>query len=494
MKKPISKILLYTLFLSIQIGCSLKTEQKKENPNLLFILTDEQRFDTSAPYGNENIITPNLNNLGKAGIVFKNAYVTQPVCSPARSTILTGLYPHTTGVTSNNVPLDEKMKTLPELIGDSSYTSAFIGKWHLGRENDAWHGFDERVSTEGWYTDDDTTNMTDYNKWLRKQGYEPDNANQTFSRTFVSNLPYKYSKSKFMEMKGIEFLEKSKDQPFIMYLSFLEPHQPNNGPFNDLHDTTLVELDSTYDMKTSCELPLRYHMKKGYTYGDISTKELFVRYWGLVHQVDLSVGAMLRKLDSLRLSENTIVVFTSEHGKMMRKFGLTGKTVMYEQSSRIPWMMRIPGVDSKVINQKVSQIDLLPTLLDLMHQEVPDQLQGKSLVPLINDEIHTNGPVFIEMNPFSNWQDQLKRCPEWASLDDCKQAVQTRIRTIVTQDGWKLNWSSSDKSQLFNLNNDPMEINNLYYKQQYQGKIKALESLITQWQQETGDTVNLTPL
>jgi arylsulfatase A-like enzyme len=473
-------------FLAACSSTDSKQNSQTRKANLLFILTDEQRYDTSAPYGNNIIKTPNLNKLGETGIVFRHAYVSQPVCSPACSTIMTGLYPHTNGVTTNNIPLDEQVRTLPEMV-DSSYVSAFIGKWHLGRENDTWQGFDLRISSEDGYTSDDPDNLTDYNFWLREKGYEPDRPDKTFSRDFASDLPYEHSKSKFIEIKGLEFLEQHQNQPFLLYLSFLEPHSPNNGPFNDLHDPSLVELDSTYEMEPGKDLPLRYHMKKGYDYGDISTKELFARYWGLVHQVDLSVGKVLEKLDELGLAENTIVVFTSEHGKMMRKFGLTGKTVMYDVSSRVPWMMKVPGINPITVEQKVSQIDLLPTLLELLEQPLPSHLQGKSLVPLMKGEVSANEPVFLEWNPFVDWQAQAEDCPEWATQEECNQAVQTNIRTVVTQDGWKLNWSSSDKSQLFHLSQDPLEVKNLYYLDEYQEKIRDLKELILRWQETNND-------
>lgn len=472
--------------------CSCDTATAPESnrkPNLVFILADEQRFDTSEPYGNNDIMTPHLNALGRAGIVFRNAYVSQPVCSPARATLLTGLYPHTHGVTNNNILLEERVHTLPELLNDTSYLSAYIGKWHLGRENDAWHGFDIRISTEGGYAGS-RNNMADYDRWLLENGYKFKNSSTTFSRNFVSNLPYEHSKSKYIEMNALEFLEENQERPFVLYLSFLEPHSPNNGPFNDLHDPSLVVLDSTYKMETGRDMPLRYHMKRGYDYGDISTEELFARYWGLVHQVDLSVGAVMKKLSDLGLDKNTIVIFTSEHGKMMRKFGLTGKAVMYEESSRVPWMMQVPGVDPTVIDRRVSHIDMIPTILDLMQKPIPAHLEGKSLKPVIEGNADVQDPVFIEWNPFKDWQSEAKLCPEWASQDSCDLAVQTQIRTVVTQDGWKLNWSSSDKSQLFNLNDDPMEVDNLYYKSSHQQKVKELKDAITQWQETTGDNVS----
>jgi len=395
------------------------------------------------------------------------------------------LYPHSHGVTTNNIPLAQETRTLPELIQNENYKTAYIGKWHLGNETQAWHGFDQRISTEDYYTQNDTTDNSDYWHYLVKLGYNPDSEYKTFSRTFATNLPYEHSKSKFIENKAIEFLDKHVDQPFMLYLGFLEPHSPNNGPFNELHNPDDVELDSTYFMSTPREYPLRYFMKKGYTYPD-ETREVFAKYWGLVHQVDLSVGVLLQKLNELGLSEKTILVYTSEHGKMMRKFGLTGKTVMYEPSSRIPWMMRVPGVAPQHIDSRVSQIDLVPTLLELMGKSNPD-LPGESLVSSLMGKEEINRPVFMEWNSFLGWQSQVNNCPDWATEEECADAVQTQIRTIVTQNGWKLNWSSKDKSQLFNLNDDPMEVMNLYYNSGYSNKVKELKAEILDWQKKTND-------
>ncbi|WP_020531269.1 sulfatase family protein [Flexithrix dorotheae] len=467
--------------------------EKVKQPNLLFILTDEQRFDTSAPYGNHNIITPNLNKLGENGIVFKNAYVTQAVCSPSRASILTGLYPHTNGVFTNNIDLPENAKTLPELVNDTDYKTAYIGKWHLGKELDAWHGFQTRISSEDGYTGEDTTRFSDYHHWLVENGYSPDNEKtKSFSRNFASELPFEFSKTKFIENKAIQYLDSVGENPFMLYLSFLEPHSPNNGPFNDLHDTSMVELDSSYFQTPSNELPLRDFMENRYRYKEGVKKE-FAKYWGLVHQVDKSVGAVLDKLKTLGIDDNTIVVFTSEHGKMLMKYGFTGKVRMNEEAARIPWMMKVPNFESRIVEGRVGHIDLVPTLLDLMGQEVPQALQGKSLVHAMKGE-PVNHPVFLEWTPFIQWDKMLRFCPDWAEKEDCVQALKTHIRTIVTQDGWKLNWSTSDKSQLFNLNNDPLELNNLYGDKEYEGKIEGLKELIKKWQEETSDTLQFLPL
>ena len=480
----------------------------KAQPNLVFILTDEQRYDTSIHYGNDKIITPNLNKLGEEAIVFENAYVAQPVCSPNRSSILTGLYPHQTGVTQNKIPLNDNIATFPQLLGDGRYKTAYIGKWHLGKELDPSHGFDKMISMEdGYHWKEDAeagipSRYSDYHKWLIEKGYKPDSKRRgTFSRNFCTNLPYEHTKSSFIEEKAVEFFDDNKGNPFVLYLGFLEPHTPVNGPFNDLHDINDIELDHTYGKFVPKNEPLRNKIirinetssgVKLSLGNEISIlKEQMKKYWGLVHQVDLSVGKILRKLRLLGLDKNTIVVFTSEHGRMMGKFGISPKRFMYEASSRIPLMIKVPGYNPRKIKYPVSQIDIVPTLLKCFGKPIPSFLPGKSLLDF------TSSNVFIEWNTdFSedgkptngkNYDD----CPQ--NREDCRRAMMQNIRTIVTPNGLKLSLSAQDfdLSELYDLKNDPEEKNNLYYNPIYKDSIEYLRKKIIDWQEKVDDKLVL---
>lgn len=488
-----SKLIFPLLLAFLLSGC--QTEKASPRYNLLFILTDEQRYDTSLPYGNAQIRTPNLNQLGEESLVFEKAYVTQPVCSPARSSILTGYYPHTTTVTTNNIDLPANLPVFPALLPNDTYTSAYIGKWHLGKELDVRVGFNRRISTEDGYTQDDTTRFSNYHHWLLEKGYEPDDQKWgVFSRGFCNRLPYQHTKSRFMEEQALAFLEENRSQPFILYLGFLEPHTPNFGPFNDLHDPTTIELDSTYDAFIPPDEPLRHTLIRNHENFDRDREKLqaeMAKYWGLVHQVDLSVGAIVARLKELGLYENTIIVYTSEHGKMMGKFGISPKRVMYEASSRIPLFLRIPGQKGRKINYPVSQIDLVPTLLDAMGHPIPENMPGKSLLPHLEEQ--EAGNVFLEWHPNSNQAERYPNCPEDFSEAECHQSREQCIRTIVTPGGWKLNKSAreADRSQLFNLQEDPLEVHNLYYDSNYQSIRDSLLQLILDWQQEVRDTLRL---
>ena len=215
-------------------GCRLFTQSEKK-PNLLFIWTDQQRADTMAIYGNRKIKTPNFNRLAEQCFVFQKAYVTQPVSTPSRSSVMTGLYPHTSGLTGNNIPLPESVLCYPELLDDPDYKTAYMGKWHLGDEVFAQHGFQTWVSIEDNYIEHysdrrDKNARSDYHHWLVEKGYQPSKSNNTFSRKFAASLPLEHCKPRFLEENACKYLEENKDDPFILYVNFLEPHAPFTGP------------------------------------------------------------------------------------------------------------------------------------------------------------------------------------------------------------------------------------------------------------------------
>ena len=347
-----------------------------------------------------------------------------------------------------------------------------------------------------------SSRYSDYHKWLIEKGYKPDSKRRgTFSRNFCTNLPYEHTKSSFIEEKAVEFIDDNKGNPFILYLGFLEPHTPVNGPFNDLHDINDIELDNTYGKFVPKNEPLRNKIirinetssgVKLSLNNEISIlKEQMKKYWGLVHQVDLSVGKILRKLRLLGLDKNTIVVFTSEHGRMMGKFGISPKRFMYEASSRIPLMIKVPGYNPRKIKYPVSQIDIVPTLLKCFGKPIPSFLPGKSLLDF------TSRNVFIEWNTdFSedgkptngkNYDD----CPQ--NLEDCRRAMMQNIRTIVTPNRLKLSLSAQDfdLSELYDLKNDPEEKNNLYYNPIYRDSIEYLRKKIMDWQEKVDDKLVL---
>ncbi len=249
---------------------------------------------------------------------------------------------------------------------------------------------------------------------------------------------------------------------------------PFYGPLDDLHPPESVDLPANFDDPLEENEPQAYRKKlKGYRekYGETEQdfRELIAKYWGLCSQVDRSVGKILGTLDELGLADDTIVVYTSDHGDMMGSHRLVTKGVMYEEAAKVPWLMRIPWLakGQTVIPQPVGHIDLVPTLLELMESDAPDTLPGQSLTPLMRGEPVAEDHVFIQ------WHGN------------------TPVRTVVAPDGWKLSLFPTDRSQLFNLNDDPGETTNLFDSGRHTDIIARLTQRIKDWQETIEDTLEL---
>lgn len=476
-------------------------------PNLLFLWTDEQRADTIDVYGNKGIQSPNLAKLASEGVVFRNAYVSQPVCTPSRATVMTGLWPHQSGCTQNNVALPERVSTLPEIVGNSDYRTGYFGKWHLGDEVFPQHGFEEWRSIEDMYweyyrEDRDVDRKSSYCEWLKGLGYRPDTARGDFSRGFAARLPIEYCKPKYLEQEACDFLRRHRTEPFMLYVNFLEPHMPFSGPLNGLHKPEEVTLPSNFDDPVEENEPETYRKRvRTYVEGlyekkfdltkESEWRRLTAHYWGLVSQVDRSVGAILAMLEELGLADDTIVAFTSDHGDMMGSHRLVEKSIMYQEALRVPWLIRAPQSRrrQRVVEGHVSHIDLVPTLLELLGVEPNGKLPGKSLVPAMKGEAPVSEPVFVEWNaPHAM---EKGRNPAGARRD-ASRAEGPSTRAVITPDGWKLCLFDRDRNQLFNLGNDPGETTNLFGQPEHRHVLDHLAGLIREWQRRIKDPVRLT--
>ena len=479
----------------------LTSKNKARKPNLLFLWTDEQRADTMGVYGNRSIHAPNLNKLANECTVFDKAYVSQPVCTPSRSTVMTGLWPHQNGCVQNNIALPRGVPALPELMRDHDYRTGYFGKWHLGDEIYAQHGFEEWRGIEDMYwkyygEDRNTEDRSTYHYFLEEQGYKPDTSRGEFSRGFAARRPIGHCKPKYLEQEACAFLDRHRDEPFMLYVNFLEPHMPFYGPLDKEHDPNEVDLPGNFDDPLEENEPDTYKRKRqgylenGYDGHDLKTeagwRQLIAQYWGLVTQVDLSVGAILEHLERLGLAGDTIVVYTSDHGDMMGSHKMLTKTVMYEESVRVPWLMRIPTLGRKRqhVQRPVSQIDLVPTLLELMGGQDRPELPGQSLCPVMKGESVSEEHVYIEWTaprPYARGRNPYggSRMPLPHPGND--------VRTVVAPEGWKLSIHMRDRNQLFNLREDPGETTNVYGVPENKAVVKRLAGRIRAWQEQAGD-------
>ena len=223
-------------------------------PNVVFIFSDQQRYDTLRCYGNDWINVPRLNALADESFAFERAYVAQPVCTPARSTIVTGLYPHAAGPIVNKMVLPPDRKSVAEMSPDAYHTGWF-GKWHLGDDVIRQHGFDEWVSTEDGHRPEYTrreyrTQMSDYHQFLIDNGYEPDaqmdDGTMMFSAMLRARLPAEHQMASFLAGRAADFIDRNSGDPFMLYVSTFEPHPPYHGPYDDMYDPESLPVGPTF--------------------------------------------------------------------------------------------------------------------------------------------------------------------------------------------------------------------------------------------------------
>jgi arylsulfatase A-like enzyme len=465
--------------------------KQPRQPNLLLLWSDQHRADVMPGPGNPVIQAPHLARLTTESFEFRNACCTAPVCTPSRGSILTGLWPHHHGAVINNQPLRRDVRTIAEgLPGD--YVSGYFGKWHLGDELRPQHGFAEWRSIEDDYRDHysdplDRKRRSDYHRFLVREGFPPDEADPygdgpVFSRTFAAALAEPFTKASYLAGQAETFLEERRDgRPFVLSVNTLEPHPPTYGPLNRLHDPSAIPTGPAFGVPVGPGAS-RHHRQRaektrqgGYKNHPLGTdgdwRRLRANYYGLVTLVDSMVGRILAALEASGQADNTIVVYTSDHGDMLGDHGLTQKGVFYQEAVRVPWLMRVPwlGRSHVPMTNPVSQVDLAATVRDLMGLTPPNAGDGASRA----GELGALAPRDVVVTRTDR---------EHPAADG---------RSLITADGWKLNLFHDDAPELYHLAEDPAELRNLRHDPAHSGRVGELAARLRSWQQANGDTVSL---
>jgi arylsulfatase A-like enzyme len=466
-----------------------------KRPNLLLLWTDQHRGDVMPYAGNEAVQAPNLRALGERSFCFHRAYCTQPVCTPSRGSILTGLWPHHHGATDNNIPLRADARTIVEHL-PPEYVTGYFGKWHLGNEITPQHGFRHWRSIEDdyrkYYSDASTRKQTStYHRFLVERGFPPDvnpedGLPAIFSRTMAAGMAERFTKAHYLAGEAEAFLrERRRDgQPFVLSVNTLEPHPPTYGPLNESHDPASLPASEAFGrpMSSSASLHHRHRAenlrRNGYKNHPIETqadwRRLRANYYGLVKMVDNAYGRILRALEESGQADNTIVVYTSDHGEMLGDHCLMGKGVFFEPSARIPMIIHVPWLSRQRVAFKgpFSQIDLVPTLLDLMGAAPVASVDGRSRASALRQP--------------DTWRDE-DVVVIWNESDDEREDG----RCLIGADGWKLILYRGDGPELYDLNRDPAELRNLGGESAQKDRISRMGDRIRAWQQGHGDTLPL---
>jgi arylsulfatase A-like enzyme len=296
------------------------------------------------------------------------------------------------------------------------------------------------------------------------------------------------------------------DQPWMLFVNFFEPHPPYTGPLNDLYDPAKIEVGPGFRKRPDSgslvnRLRSDFYMgggnnplgEAGGDIHDTSTEEGFrklrAQYFANVTLVDNQLGRIFEALEASGQADNTVIVFTSEHGEMAGDHGMLEKRSLYEEASNVPFLLYVPWLNAgqqKRIPGSVGQVDLAPTLLDLTGSDIPDQLEGKSLLPVLSGEADlSDNDVFIQWNGMG---DRNLGSPE------INRMVSMPWRGVVTGDRWKLNLSPGDNCELYDLNTDPAELENFFEQPEHHDRILDMASRIRIWQDETGDDMPLPTL
>jgi arylsulfatase A-like enzyme len=505
-------LFLAIFFLSITSSAQDNTIEKKP-PNLLFIITDQQRFDALSYAGNTVLKTPNMDRLAREGVYFENAYTQMAVCTPARASILTGHTVENTKMTTNKVAYNGRetgimpQKTFDEILNENGYECEYYGKWHnptfhatvynnpvtvagkskseLGPGKKAAYQtylkakFPKRESKKGEF--DDTLTMRPYTPdpldlryELAQQGKDTNIKVGQSDIHGVTSIPAEYHISAYEAEGTLAAIEKLKETPFSITVSFHHPHPPYiaANEYVKLYppEEMVVPGNIGDDMKTS---PYKKPKKEqADRYSNPENIQYFVsEYYALVKEVDDWVGQILDKLDELGLTENTMVVFTSDHGEMLGDHGLRGKFNFYEASSHVPMMIRFPGrIDpGTIVKSPTTNMDLFATIIDYL--EMPKApSDGQSLRKFIENGDDEDAYVVTE------WLSNLT----------------TKPSHMVLKGGWKLMKPHATGKKvplaLYDLNTDPLEVKNLLAEnpEKYKEKVAELETCFDEWSERTG--------
>ena len=468
-------------------------------PNVLLIITDQQRYDTLGCTGQDRVATPNIDRLAENGMLFDQAFCTTPICTPSRASLLSGLYPHTHGSVANHqerpgadqMRFNEEIKVIADYLQPEGYKCGYAGKWHLGTGYDRRGFSDFRAAQYSFDVDRPEENeVVQHARKLgveisdpHQGGYEPVRA--TFdprTDSGASLLGLADHPSSLMCDRAVEFIHEasSEGEPFMLGWSCQEPHPPFvcPEPFFSMYDPADMVLPKSRRDGQTVEY-LKARMKEGVLSAieDLTDDELRVmwaRYLGGVSFVDYLVGRLVTALHRENIHDNTLIIFASDHGEMLGSHGMKRKgCVMFEELVHVPLIMVPPGVERKQgrCAELVSLVDLLPTILEYCRVAIPDGLHGVPISSLVEGGTEAVRQGVAGEYHSANWAEhELYPLRMWRTKE------------------FKLIESQIGDSELYDLRADPEERTNLIDDPEKREKLAGMRVALTEWLEATGDT------
>lgn len=470
----------------------------EKRPNILWYCTDQQRFDTIGALGNLHIHTPRLDKFVRQSVTFTHTYCQSPICTPSRASFMTGMYPSAVSVTGNGNPVFPEYyedRLISHALAQEGYDCGLVGKLHLASAFDAQeHRVNDGYRYFQYSHDHGKPNAPghEYADWLRAQGVDPEElvtqraAAQKYPNNTgrvqeptpnLDNVPPHLHQTYWCTEKSIEFIEKNRreNQPWLLSINPFDPHPPFDAPWEyyrrydpeTLPGPHFQESDIDFQSKlTEVGIDFQSQAKPPAAWDD---KRMQASYYAMIEQLDHEFGRLLDYLDAEGLRENTIVIFTSDHGEALGDHGLVYKGCrFYEGSVRVPLIISWTGplsangegqpfLQDVQSDALVELLDIVPTLYDVLGLDIPYYVQGRSLAPLLRGEAP------------ANVHREAVRCEFFGAIATPNQTHATMYRDRR----WKLvayhtKGHQKGHCELYNLDNDPWEHNDLADHPDYQ--------------------------
>ncbi len=440
-------------------------------PNILFLMVDEMRADAMGCAGHPIVRTPNLDRLASQGVRFSNAYTVSPVCSPARASSFTGRYAHVHGMVMNGLPANDGEIYLPSMLKHYGYHTAISGKLHYAPVRYGF-GFDQFWS----FSSEGPTPELGYNAFLKNKYGSPAKfpiapgtcpwPDDALGRDYgvFKHAPEDFE-SNWITDRAIDYLRsrKGNSQPWFLFTSYLKPHSPSVQPkkYLEMYDPAKIPVPKLPPNAKELRAQQRGQRQRHYVDDERMIRMMSAAYYGLVTHTDEQIGRVLTELERLGMADNTMIVFTADHGNMLGEHGRWFKGIMYEGSAHIPMIWSEPAVrrsgkGSRVERKIVENTDLVPTLLESIGLPVPQGVQGKSFL-----ELARRGDSRWKERAYSQLRDGMIRTPEFKFIDN-------------SLDG-------SGSVELYDMQKDLKEENNLAGSPKFRGSIEDFKKELARW-------------
>jgi arylsulfatase A-like enzyme len=464
-------------------------------PNVLLIVADQFRCDCVGANGNRLIRTPNLDRLAAGGANFSAAFVQAPVCVPSRVTLLTGRYPHSHKNRVNYTPCDGREVFLQRLLHDRGYQTGSVGKlhyWPPTAEQARATGFDRVLLDDGQRELD---KYSDYVAW--RQARDP-KAGTPYLATvsgaanpFRGAIDYEFTPTHWTGEQACQMLRDfgRSSQPFFLHCSFFKPHSPHTvpEPYDSMYNGVEIPLPAPVSLDDIRKLPLPVQRQilrfnPQYAMDRKRLQWIYRSYYASVSMVDYEIGRILDELERTGRSEDTIVIFTTDHGDQLLEHGLVDKNVFFEAAVHVPLLMRFPNrVRPGPHRDLVGTIDVLPTVLDLCGAPVPVRVEGRSFAPLVTG---TGSYVPAEAVFGENIIPEVitggQRDYYFVPGEGIKGIRHPDAKMVRTA-RWKFNYYPGNGAELYDLAEDPDEARNLYAENSRSEAVREMKERLLEW-------------